>query len=243
MSTRGLRALSLAGAAAILIVAAACSGSTPTPIYVTPPPSATAEETTPLPTDEATEPATDTPQATFTPWPTESPTPEPTPVAPTPTPAPTPTGSPTPTSPAGFCLGSKDNQNFFLQAAHSEKFTVYCASSLPAGWALSSGSYAGATVTLTYKYKKTTSVVLVQEGAFCTGKSSAVDCESGPHPAAGSGSTSFDGMTGGFFALSNGFMVSVSPNTTHAYLLTATNVTSATTVATIAAGFKAVPKI
>jgi hypothetical protein len=131
---------------------------------------------------------------------------------------------------------------FFLQAAHAEKFTVYCASNLPAGWALSSGNYAGATVTLTYKYRSTSSVIVVKEGAFCIGKSSASVCEGGPHPAAGSGSTSFDGLTGGFFALSNGFMVSVAPNTTHAYLLTSTNVSQATT-ASIAANFKAVPKI
>jgi hypothetical protein len=228
-------ALLVVPAIALSLALAACTSSATEP--PTPAP-------TPTPTPEVTATPTETPttgpSATFTPWPTLPPTPEPTPI---PTPPPTPTPVPTPTSPASFCTGTASNQAFFVATAHSLKFAVYCATGLPSGWAISSGSWSGNSsggqVTLIYKYRNTTTQFVVKEGAFCVGD--AVTCVGGPGPAVGSGHASFDGMTGEFISNSTGLVIAVNPGTKVAYMITGTNVPQAT-LATFGAGMKAVPK-
>jgi hypothetical protein len=219
-----------------LVLAACQASSTPSP---EPTPTVTSSPT-PEVTATPVASASETPFATFTPWATDTPTPEPTP---TPSPAPTPTPVPTPTSPASFCTGTASNQAFFVQAAHSVKFTVYCATALPAGWVIASGSWAGNSgggkVTLTYRYRSTTTSFVVQEGAFCL--TDALTCVGGPHPAAGSGTTNFDGMSAAFYSTTTGLMVAVAPGTAQAYIITSTGV-SVATMQTIAANMKAVPK-
>lgn len=228
-----LTVLILAAATASSLTLAGCGSATPA---ATDTPAATA---TPTPTDTPTPTATEAPSASFTPWPSASPTPEATP-PPTPGPAVTPT--PGPTSPAQFCSGNDSNRTFFLQAAHGSKFTVYCATGLPTGWAISGGTWSGGAsgaVKVTYKYKKTSEQFVVQEGAFCLGDP--VTCVGGPHPPAGSGTTNFDGMSGEFLAITGGLLIAVDPGTTKAYMITATNVPLGTLV-TFAANMKAVPK-
>jgi len=219
---------------AALLTVSACSTNAPAPTD-TPAP-----EATDSPTPEPADTPTPTPVLTtsFTPWPTLAPTPEPT-VPPTPAPKITPSVSPTPTSPAQFCTGSASNRTFFLQAAHDLKFTIYCATSLPAGWSLASGNYAGSTLTLTYKYRTSTSKFTVQEGGFCVGN--AVNCEGGPHPVAGSGTASFDGLSGAFLTTATGLLIAINPGTKTAYFITSTNVAAAT-LAGFSANMKAVPQ-
>lgn len=242
MNHRGFRAASFAGAAlALALVGAACSSAVqPTPIYVvqTPTPVATpvATPAPATPTPEAT------PLATFTPWPTGTPTPSAGPTA-THTAAPTPTTSAGPTSPAAFCTGNANNQAFFLQAAKGVKFTVYCATKLPAGWVIASGNWNGGSnnqVVVTYKYKTTSETFQLKEGAFCT--TSPLACISGPLTVAQSG-VSFDGMSGSLDNYgTNSFLLDVASGTTHAYFMITNNVPQATAV-TFAANMKAVPKI
>jgi hypothetical protein len=207
---------------------------------------ATPEPTaTPTPEPTASETATASPTAsaaslTFTPWPTVSATPVPTPV-PSGTPTPVPSVSATPTSPAQFCTGSPKNREFLLKSAKGMKTTIYCATGLPAGWAMSSGDWSGGTVTLSYRYRSTSQKFTLKQGSFCT--TSPVACVGGPFPAAGSGTTAFDGMTAAFLTSgTSAYIISVNPGTKNAYMLTSTGV-SQSAIATFSANMKAVPKI
>jgi hypothetical protein len=230
VTQRGLRAVTVAGAAMVLaMVSGACvTTEQPTPIYVYITP-------TPTPASAApTEVASETPFASFTPWPSGSPTPEPTP---TPTPAPTSTPAAPPT---GTCTGSASNLLFLQDAANGVKFTVYCAVGLPSGWAIASGSWAGSksggTVTVTYKYKNTSTTVTITEGAFCL---------TGPGPCSPNtglvGAADFGGMAGNMYSTTTGFAVYVAPGTTHAYQAVSTGLSSAS-LASVAHNMVAVPK-
>jgi hypothetical protein len=226
---RGLRAVTLAGAALVIALASAACVSTeqPTPIYVivTPTPVATQAVATPTP-----EP---TPLTTFTPWPTLVPTP-------TPTLAPTAAPSSGPTSPAGACVGKASNQAFFLQAAKGVKFTVYCATSLGSGWGLASspqtswsGNKSGGTVLIYYQYRSTATRLEVCEGTFaaslCSGNTG------------GLGAASFGGLSGQLYSTTDGFAIRVAPGTNHAYTLVGHNVSQSTLVS-VGGNMAIVPK-
>ena len=231
---RGLRlpVLIAASIAAALALSACSTEATPVPTETaTLTPTASA-----IVTEAPTQAQVTTP--TFTPWPTLPATPEPT-IPPTPGPSTKPSVSAGPTSPAQFCTGTSKNQEFFVAVAHTMKTTVYCGAGMPSGWQISSGTLSGATLSVTYKYKNTTQKFVLQEGAFCT--TDPVACVGGPHPAAGSGHTSFDGMTGEFLTTTGGFIIAVNPGTKNAYMITSTNVPQGTLVS-ISANMKAVPK-
>jgi hypothetical protein len=236
---RGFRAASFAGAAlALALVGAACSSAVqPTPIYVvqTPTPVATpvATPAPATPTPEAT------PVATFTPWPSGTPTPSAGPTA-TQTAAPTPTTSAGPTSPAAFCTGGSKNQPEFVKAAHTLKWSLYCAS-LSSGWSLVSMTWdstklpGGAKIS----YKGPSGATLkVFEGAWCLTTPS--DC---PAQSGGSlGTGSFGGLAGNVYGTADGgYGIYVAPGTSHAYQLDGYNMTQ-TTLQGIGPDMKVVPK-
>jgi hypothetical protein len=225
---QGLLVRSLSFAAACLSLAACQASASPIIVYVTPEPTPIIVYVTPGPTPIIVY-VTPEPNAT----PEDTPTPEAT-AAPT----------PTPNTAAAFCSGSSSNQAFFLQAARGVKFTVYCATALPSGWAISSGAWQGSGggyVDVVYKYKNTSQRFELKEGSFCT--TSKIACWGGFTVSIGSGLTKFDGMEAeiGTLMSSNDIVVAVASGTTHAYILTGTNVPSATMIA-IAANMKAVPK-
>jgi hypothetical protein len=230
----------LACAAFILALAgAACtSNAKQTPIYVFQTPSPIPATQAPTQTTivvEPTVPPPATPRATITPWPTIPPTPVPTPP---PTPGKTPVSSAGPTSPAGVCTGGPKNQSFFVNAANSLKFAVYCAT-LGSGWSLGTAHFdipkAGGWVAMTYTGPGGATIV-VSEGAFCLTSAAACAPNSG-----NLGSGSFGGLSGRLYSISGGFAIYVNPGTTHAYSITGHNVTQGVLQAA-AAGLKVVSK-
>jgi hypothetical protein len=239
VSQRGLRAVTVAGAAVVLaIVSAACvTTAEPTPIYIyiTPTPSATMAETAAPVETQATEP-TAVPE-TPTPLPAGSPTSEAT-QAPTPESTLAPGATPAPGG--ASCTGTADNQAFFVQAANGLKFTVYCVTGLPSGWTITVGNWAynkyGGSIDVNYRYKKTSETFTVTEGAFCL---------TGPGPCSPNtgtiGPASFGGLAATLYSTSGGLAIYSSPGTTHAYQITATDVPQATLTA-ISAAMMAVPK-
>jgi hypothetical protein len=236
VNSRGLRAVTLAGAALVLSMAAvACSAAQPSPIVivVTPPPATSAPTATEAPA---------TPLATITPWPTESPTPV---VTPAPTPAPVKSAAaPTPisgaTSAPGVCIGTASNLTFLQSAKAGVKTAVYCATKMTAGWVIATGNWAGnksgGWVTISYKFKNTNTTVDVAEGAFCLTGAAACSPNTG-HV----GSATFGGLAGSLNTTADGFAIYVAPGTAHAYSVTGHNIAKATLVA-IAANMTIVPK-
>jgi hypothetical protein len=226
LAVRMLLGLSLGLAA---LSAAACQSGTPTPmvIFVTLPPNPTSEAT-PSPPPETATPG-ESPAATPTPEASE--TPEPT---------------PSPTSAASFCTGTAANQAFFVEAAKGLKGAVYCATGLPAGWAIASGSWAGSStggqLTVVYRYRSTNQTFQLREGSFCT--ISKIACWGGPTVSYLSGFTDFDGMTAEIGELLDGsgaFVIAVGSGTNNAYIMTGYNVPP-DTLAAFAADMTAVPK-
>ena len=220
-----IRILAVAAAASLLL--AACGSSTPTTVvvYVTPAPT---PEVTPPPTPEATP----TVAVTATPV-----------VTPTASPTPSPTPSPTATSPAASCSGNTANQAFFVQAAHKVKATIYCATKLASGWAISAGHWqataSGGWMDVTYKYRNTSQTFEIKEGAFCL--DAPVMCAGGLLVVVQAG-VHFDGMTtkldsGG----PGGYIMMINAGKTNAYFLFTHNITQAAAV-TIGANMTAVPE-
>jgi len=204
----------VASAAALVIVATACtSAAAPTDIIIY-------TTATPAPT------APPTPVATPTPPPTPTPAPTDTPVAGSPTPAPpTPKASATPTvgpkGPAGGCSGDADKRAFFADAANKLPFSVYCAA-LPTDWLFASANYtlpSGGVLTVTYKGPAGAKLVL-QEGAFCI--TSASDCS--PHVKV-LGTAKFGDLAATLDTLASGFVVYVAPGTARGYTATGTGLT------------------
>jgi hypothetical protein len=159
------------------------SPPTPEVIYVTQPPTAT-------PRGTAASAATSTRTATAAPTRSAAPTPAPTPAS---------------TSEAAFCSGTPDYQAMFLKAARTVKFTVYCATGLPSGWAILTGQWqynsAGGLLTVAYEYKKTGTDFEVFEGAFCL----PTNCT--PNPSVYIEQASFGGLSAGLYSDSTGFYV------------------------------------
>jgi hypothetical protein len=224
------RSLLPAAAVAAGVLLAACGSSTPTPIIIV---------VTPTPTAEVTE--SPTPEVTESPTPELTPTPE---VTPTPTESPTetPTPSPGPTSPAASCTGNADNQAFFVQAAHGIKASIYCATKLPSGWNIASGSWqgtkSGGWVDVTYKYRNTNQTFEIKEGAFCL--TDPFTCQGGALVLV-QANIKFDGMTtnltgGGV----NAFFIAINPGKYNAYFMYTHNIPQATAV-TFAANMQEVP--
>jgi hypothetical protein len=231
------RILAVAAAASLLL--AACTSSTATPgIVVTPTPT---PETTPTPTPQATPTAevTATPEATPTAEVTVTPE-----ATPTPSPAPSPVPSATPTSPASFCTGNADNQTFFVGGAHAIKATIYCATMLPAGWAISAGSWqgtkSGGWMDVTYRYKNTNQTFELKEGAFCL--DAAIVCTGGALLLVQPGAH-FDGISTNLasYGTPGSLLMIINPGKTDAYFLIMQNIPQATAI-TIGANMKAVPK-
>ena len=224
LKRRPIRIVAVAAAASLLL--AACGSSTPTTVvvYVTPAPT---PEVTPPPTPEATP----TVAVTATPV-----------VTPTASPTPSPTPSPTATSPAASCSGNTANQAFFVEASHKVKATIYCATKLASGWAISAGSWqgtkSGGWMDVTYKYKNTSQTFEIKEGAFCLTSPACAGM-----PALIQDGVHFDGMTTKL--VSDGtpgmYLMNVNPAKWNAYLLTTHNITQAAAV-TIGANMKAVPE-
>jgi hypothetical protein len=224
-----------------LVVASCQAAATPRVIYVTPLPTPIVIYVTPEPTTQVVDP-TPTPQAEAA-EPTPEPTPEPTAE---PTAEVTPTPASTPTSPASFCTGSDDNRAFFAGAAKTVGFKVYCATGLPSGWAIASGTWAGSktggSLDVVYRFKSTSQRFELEEGSFCT--TSKVDCMGGPSvPAPWLSGPYFDGRQGEVANLLAGgdWVIEVGAGTTRAYVMTGTNVDVDTLVG-FAANMKAVPK-
>jgi hypothetical protein len=218
----------LATSAACLLLAA-CGSSNPTPIIVV---------VTPTPTAEATASPEVTPEATATPEITSTPTAE---VTPTPTEVPTDTPTPAPTSPAAFCSGNASNQAFFVQAAHGIKATIYCATKLPSGWNIASGSWqgtkSGGWMDVTYKYKNTSQTFEIKEGAFCL--TDPMTCQGGALVLV-QANIKFDGMTTNLTGISPTFFIAINPAKYNAYFMYTHNIPQATAV-TFAANMQAVP--
>jgi hypothetical protein len=212
-----------AAMAASMVVAGCQAAATPRLIYVTPDPTPTVA---PTPT-----PQPETPEPTLEPAPEATATPEP---------------EPTPTSPASFCTGNDDNRAFFAGAAEGVGFTVYCATGLPSGWAVSSGSWAGSksggSLDVVYRYKSTSQRFELKEGSFCT--TSKVDCMGGPSvPAPWLAGPYFDGRQGEVANLLSGgqWVIEVGAGTTRAYVMTGTDVDVDTLVG-FAVKTRAVPR-
>jgi hypothetical protein len=224
-----LRILAVAAAASLLL--AACGSNTPTTIVVV---------ATPTPTPEATEAPTEeaTPTVEVTATPAVA-TPTPSPEA-TPTPVP----SPTATSPASACSGSAANQAFFVQSAHAVKAPIYCATKLPAGWAITTGTFqgtkSGGSMDVTYKFKNTNQTFEIKEGAFCL--TDVMTCVGGMEVLVQAG-VHFGPMTANLasYGAPGLFVIQVNPAKSNAYFLTAHNIAQATVV-TIGANMKVVPK-
>jgi hypothetical protein len=240
-----IRILAVAAAASLLL--AACGSSTATPaVVVTPTPT---PEVTATPTPEATPTADVTATPEVTPTAEVTPAPEATPtatpgVSPTPSPTPSPIPSPTPTSAAAFCSGNAANQAFFLEAAHSVKATIYCATKLPAGWAISTGGWqgtkSGGWMDVSYKYKNTSQTFEIKEGAFCL--DAAIVCTGGALILVQPG-VQFDGISTSLASYGGPgtYLMMINPGKTNAYFLLMQNVTQAAAIA-IGASMKAVPK-
>ena len=222
-----------AAAGCLLLAISACSASAPTKIvvHVTLPPLVTlAPGATPTATGAATPTPTPTATATQTGTATASPTASGSAL-------PGASASPSPTGPAGGCMGTADNKDFFVTAAGKLTFTVYCA--VPkAGWWVDGGTYTqpnGGTLVVTNKGPGG-AVFTISEGAFCT--TSAGACS--PHTSV-LGTAHFGDLSGTLDATSTGFAIYVGAGTAHGYTATGTNMSQSAFV-TMAAALIKVPK-
>jgi hypothetical protein len=215
----------LSAAAALLLAVTACVSAGPTAIiiYTTATPAASGTPTpviTPTPTATPTSAPTDTPGASATPT-----------AVPSATPPSSPTPSPTP-GPAAGCSGKATNQPFWVDTANHVPFTVYCGV-VPSPWYFNAASSTyGAAGKVTATYKTTGGAdFTITEGTFAA---------SGH---AGSlGSANFGDLSGTLYAGSvSGFVLLVSPGTSHAYQAVGTGMTQAAFVNLAAAVIK-VPK-
>jgi hypothetical protein len=232
VSSRHSRMPVLGAAACLLLAISACTAGKPTQVVVhvtLPPATATATATPTEPTGP-----TDTPSTTATPTSTAS-------GSPTASGSALPSGSPaaSPTGPAGGCLGTQDNQDFFALAANKLTFAVYCATPR-SGWYVNGGTYTqpnGGTLNVAYKGSGGATLAL-KEGAFCT--TSAAACST--HIGGSLGSASFGDLTGTLYAIAGGgYAIYVAPGTAHGYTAIGTNVTQGTFVSIVSALIR-VPK-
>ena len=234
MNHRGIRAVTLVGAALVIALAgAACSSSEqPTPIYViqTPTPAASEAAATPTATATAEVTAAPTPASGATSTPTATATATATPTA-------TPATSASPTSAAAFCTGKPTNQPTFVQTAKTVKFVVYCPT-MTTGWSLVSWSFDATHtpgwVKASYKGPSGSSLEL-SEGSFCL----TPDVCS---PPGGATSAAFGGLTGSLFNTGSlEYSIYVAPGTKNAYQILGHHMSQATLTG-IGAGLKIVPK-
>jgi hypothetical protein len=196
------------GVAALAMIAAlaGCSSTAPTPLVIVLTPSPAASTPAPTPT-----------------------------VAPTPTAteAATPTPTPTPTSAAGACTGTPEHQAFFVQAAASLPFDVYCAV-LPSSWWLDSASYKGNFLEVEYK-NAAEAGLMIWEGAWCPPDAWCVG------PGAVIGPASFDGLAGTLYSMDTAYIIEVGTSVNQEYVLFGRGMSQAQFVAYAAAVVK-VPK-
>lgn len=131
-----------------------------------------------------------------------------------------------------------------MQAAHGVTATVYCATQLPAGWAISSGSWQGTKtggwMDVTYKYKSTSQTFEIKEGAFCL--DAAIVCTDGALILVQPG-VHFDGISTDLASYGGPgtYLMIINPGKANAYFLIMRNTTQADAV-TIGANMKAVPE-
>jgi hypothetical protein len=215
----------VASAAALVIVATACTAATPTLIVVY-------TTATPAPTPRPTPIATPTPPPTPTPAPTDTPVPgsaapsSALSAAPSAAPSATPTAAPVASGgPASACSGASkpDNAAFWAATANHEPFTVYCGV-VPGPYPfVTANSTFGNTGLLTASYQTTGGGRIdVSEGTFTAAAHT------------GSlGSAKFGDLSGSLYSTGSGFVIYVAG--THAYQAVGTGVTQATFVSLVAA--------
>ena len=202
MPTRSVPAGVLSAALAVVLLVAACGGSTPSSSEpsgtgapataepgTTPEPGAT---DAPAPTDE---PATSDPGTSEEPQPTEDPAASPT-EEPGTSASPEPSGT---TGSAGACTGSDKNRDFYAGFARVAEWPVLCPV-LPKGWFVSAGSYRlanGGKLEIAYKGPSGATIAL-SEGAFCADAGGCVPTGTDI------GETAFGSMTGTLVGLDDG---------------------------------------
>lgn len=131
-----------------------------------------------------------------------------------------------------------------MQAAHGVTATIYCATQLPIGWAISSGSWqgtkSGGWMDVTYKYKNTSQTFEIKEGAFCLDP--AIVCTGGALILVQPG-VHFDGISTNLASYGgpDSYLMIINPGKTNAYFLIMRNITQAAAVS-IGANMKAVPE-
>jgi hypothetical protein len=215
----------VASAAALVIVATACTAATPTLIVVH-------TTATPAPTAPPTPIATPTPTPTPTPAPTDTPVPGssvPASAAPSSAPSATLTAAPVASGgPASACSGASkpDNAAFWASTANHEPFTVYCGV-VPGPYPfVTANSTFGSTGLLTATYQTTGGGRIdVSEGTF------AAAAHTGSL-----GSAKFGDLSGSLYSTGSGFVIYVAG--THAYQATGTGVSQAAFVSIVAAMVK-----
>lgn len=195
----------------VVVLVAACAGSSPTEAPSLAP--ETAGPATPVPATDAptdasptAEPATETPA-----------TPEP-PVSEGPSPSLEP--EPTDDAPvAAQCTGSDENLAFFEQFARVVDWPVYCPV-LPSGWFVGTGQWRqadGARLEISYRGPAGAGLLL-QEGAFCPGDGDCVP------PGDDLGTADFADREGTLVATADGWAIVVGRGDMPSWLLTVNGV-------------------
>jgi hypothetical protein len=212
----------------VLLLVAACGGSTPS--GATSPSGPAALSPSAAPADGGSGgPASSEPPGASTPADTPGGSPVDT-IAPGPTDSGTPYDTPSPSAASGaaaVCTGSAGNQAFYANLAVSVSWDVYCAV-LPKGWVVASGSYRlanGGKLDISYRGPGGATLSL-SEGSFCTDGSGCVPS------GADSGSASFGQLPGTLVATDGGgFAIVVARGQQPSWLMVTGGLDQATTVA------------